>query len=399
MADEDELLNCVGVPDEVLLRVDEALFERPLEQVLSQPDLVTSSVDDLLKYRDGSLLGFLLRLNPEQEKHTRWSTKTTGPTLLKGGPGTGKSTVALYRVRAMIEGLRKGGLKTPRILFTTYTNALVKFSQQLLTQLLGADAKLVDVRTADSVVREVAFGNQDLPLAKDALQREVLDAVCATLTFEGNRLQQRAQAQAIARLPREYLLEELNTVIDARRLTSLDAYLTAPASGAPARAQRDAAHGRVARPPRVRQRPREARTAHLAADSREGRGHRRSGEGPAHLGRRRDRRGARPRPCRADAGGPVEGAQSTLSHRRCEPVGLRRLLSLDRRARGPALHRTCRCAEGKPPLDTRGRRGSAALPSAHRGRHGRPRRDARRGEAGVRSQRPVARGPRGRERR
>ncbi|MFO0556200.1 MAG: 3'-5' exonuclease [Polyangiaceae bacterium] len=231
VADEDELLNCAGVPDDVLLRVDEALFERPLEQVLSQPDLVTSSVDDLLKYRDGSLLGFLLRLNPEQEKHTRWSSKTTGPTLLKGGPGTGKSTVALYRVRAMIEGLRKGGLKTPRILFTTYTNALVKFSQQLLMQLLGADAKLVDVRTADSVVREIAFGDQELPLADNARQREVLDAVCATLTFEGNRLQQRAQAQAISRLPREYLLEELNTVIDARRLASLDAYLAAPRPG------------------------------------------------------------------------------------------------------------------------------------------------------------------------
>lgn len=231
VADEDELLNCAGVPDDVLLRVDEALFERPLEQVLSQPDLVTSSVDDLLKYRDGSLLGFLLRLNPEQEKHTRWSAKTTGPTLLKGGPGTGKSTVALYRVRAMIEGLRKGGLKTPRILFTTYTNALVKFSQQLLTQLLGADAKLVDVRTADSVVREIAFGDRELPLASNAQQREVLDAACSTLTFEGNRLQQRAQAQAISRLPREYLLEELNTVIGARRLSSLDAYLTAPRPG------------------------------------------------------------------------------------------------------------------------------------------------------------------------
>lgn len=232
VSNEDELLNCAGVPDDVLLRVDEALFERPLDQLLSQPDLVAGSVDDLLRYRDGSLLGFLLRLNPEQEKHTKWSAKTNGPTLLKGGPGTGKSTVALYRVKAMIEALRRGGIKTPRILFTTYTNALVKFSQQLLTQLLGDDAKLVDVRTADSLVREIAFAGQgELPLASTPQQREMLGAACAALTFDGNRLQQRAQSQSLARLPAEYLLEELNTVVTARRIASLDAYLAAPRPG------------------------------------------------------------------------------------------------------------------------------------------------------------------------
>jgi superfamily I DNA/RNA helicase/mRNA-degrading endonuclease RelE of RelBE toxin-antitoxin system len=232
VGNEDELLNCIGVPDELLLKVDEALFERPLDQLLAQPDLVAGSVEDLLKYRDGSLLGFLLRLNPEQEKHTKWSTRSSGPTLLKGGPGTGKSTVALYRVRAMVEGLRRGGVEAPRILFTTYTNALVKFSQQLLDQLLGPDARLVDVRTADSLVREIAFpGQGELPLATEAQQRELLARACEALTFEGNRLQQRAQAQAIARLSRDYLLEELGTVLDARRLPSLAAYLAAPRPG------------------------------------------------------------------------------------------------------------------------------------------------------------------------
>lgn len=232
VGNQHELLHCAGVPDDVLLKVDEALFERPLEHLLAQPDLVAASVEDLLKYRDGSLLGFLLRLNPEQEKHTKWSLKSNGPTLLKGGPGTGKSTVALYRVKAMLAALRKGGIKTPRILFTTYTHALVKFSEQLLGQLLGADAKLVDVRTADSLVREIAFPTTaDLPLASDAQQREALAAALAAVTFEGNRLQQRAQAQAIARLPRDYLLEELNTVIDARRLASLEAYVAAPRPG------------------------------------------------------------------------------------------------------------------------------------------------------------------------
>ena len=63
----------------------------------------------------------------------------TGPTQITGGPGTGKSTVALYRVQSLIQNLHKMGQPTPLILFTTYTNALVKSSEQLLQQLLGDD--------------------------------------------------------------------------------------------------------------------------------------------------------------------------------------------------------------------------------------------------------------------
>ena len=39
-----------------------------------------------------------------------------------------------------------------RILFTTYTNALVNSSKQLLGQLLGDDVKYVEVQTADRIV-------------------------------------------------------------------------------------------------------------------------------------------------------------------------------------------------------------------------------------------------------
>jgi superfamily I DNA/RNA helicase len=74
----------------------------------------------LLRFTEGELLGFLLKLNPEQEKFVTWALNASGPTLLKGGPGTGKSTVALYRVRALIETLKKSGVSQPKILFTTY---------------------------------------------------------------------------------------------------------------------------------------------------------------------------------------------------------------------------------------------------------------------------------------
>src|SRR6266702_2012074 len=147
----EDLLDCPGIPDDYLLKIDEYMFERPLAQVLQQPDYLLTDVNDLLRYKEGELLGFLLKLSPEQEKYVTWGINASGPTLLKGGPGTGKSTIALYRVRSLVHELRKKGRDDFRILFTTYTNALVNSSQQLLRQLLGGDVKYVEVQTADSI--------------------------------------------------------------------------------------------------------------------------------------------------------------------------------------------------------------------------------------------------------
>ena len=66
----------------------EALFPKPLAQVMQQPEfLVPNGSDDLLRMKEGELIPFLLRLSPEQEKYVTWAMQTSGPTLLKGGPG------------------------------------------------------------------------------------------------------------------------------------------------------------------------------------------------------------------------------------------------------------------------------------------------------------------------
>src|SRR5260370_16813847 len=108
-----------------------------------------------MRYKQEELLGFLLKFSPEQERFVSWAIKATGPTQVKGGPGTGKSTVALYRVRSLIEKLRRQGLSEPRILFTTYTNALIHFSEQLLQQLLREAARFVEVQTSDNKMSDI----------------------------------------------------------------------------------------------------------------------------------------------------------------------------------------------------------------------------------------------------
>jgi superfamily I DNA/RNA helicase/mRNA-degrading endonuclease RelE of RelBE toxin-antitoxin system len=228
----EDLLNCTGVPDDVLLMVDQAIGERPLSAVMQERDLVIQKTDDLLRYKDGELLGFLLKLTPEQEKFVDWGLRATGPTLLKGGPGTGKSTVALHRARAMIESLKKAGTERPRVLFTTYTNALVRFSEQLLESLLGDDAKMVTVRTADSLVMEAArHGGRQFVLVDSKEALALMGRAAAAAEFSGNALQKKAQAQTIARLGLDYLGEEICAVILARRIATLDAYQEAGRPG------------------------------------------------------------------------------------------------------------------------------------------------------------------------
>ncbi|MFE8597106.1 UvrD-helicase domain-containing protein [Archangium violaceum] len=229
LSTEEELLECPGVPDDVLLQVHQALVERTYGELLQQPDLVASSVEDLLRYRDGELLGFLLRLDEEQRKYVDWALSARGPTLLKGGPGTGKSTVALYRTAAMLKVLRKAGVAAPRILFTTYTNALVRFTEQLLGSLLREEARYVEVRTADSVA--LSLVRQSLSFADAEELRALAREAIRSARFPGNALQQRARQQALERLGVDYVLEEIHGVIDARRMDTLEQYLEARRPG------------------------------------------------------------------------------------------------------------------------------------------------------------------------
>jgi superfamily I DNA/RNA helicase/mRNA-degrading endonuclease RelE of RelBE toxin-antitoxin system len=229
----DDLLE-VDVPDGVRDRLFDCITAPNFDQVLSQPSFVTGSPDELLRFKEGDLLGFLLKLNPEQEKFVTWAVNATGPTLLKGSPGTGKSTVALYRTREILKQLQANGTRQPRILFTTYTNALVTFSEQLLQQLLGQEAQFVEVKTADALMYSLVCHSTGQP--KIATTKELLKLIQQALpkaiaTLEGNVLQQQAQRLILQRLQPEYLLEELTEVIDARGIETSEDYQATPRTG------------------------------------------------------------------------------------------------------------------------------------------------------------------------
>ncbi len=230
ITDQDALLACPGVPDDILLKIDRYMFETPLDYVMEQPDLVVNQVDDFVRYKEGELLTFLLKLSPEQERYAHWSLTTTGPTLVKGGPGTGKSTVALYRIRSLIEQLH--AQEQPKILFTTYTNALIRSSEQLLEQLLGDKVRYVTVQTADKIATDVLREKKQLKdiIDQNELQQFLRKAIDET-PMEGNALQKLAQKQMLERIGLDYLQQEITGVIIARQLPHLDAYLATSRAG------------------------------------------------------------------------------------------------------------------------------------------------------------------------
>jgi superfamily I DNA/RNA helicase/mRNA-degrading endonuclease RelE of RelBE toxin-antitoxin system len=232
---EEEFTNCIEVPQEYLTQVLDCIYPPSISQVMQQPVFIVEDLDDLLRYKEGELLGFLLKLSPEQERFVSWAMRATGPTQLKGGPGTGKSTVALYRVRSLIEKLRAQGIAAPRILFTTYTNALIHFSEQLLQQLLGEDANFVEVHTADKIMSDILKRAGVPRKTPNEQNRNLLSTMfhraAKRTPFEGTQLQQQAQAQAIERLGLPYVHEEIHQVLIARQIATFEDYLTARRPG------------------------------------------------------------------------------------------------------------------------------------------------------------------------
>ena len=220
---EEDLLEA-PIDGEVLAGVLDAIFPPSLDRVSQQPDLLVPSTDHLVRYKEGDLLGFLLNLDEDQVKLTRWALN--GPTMVSGGAGTGKSTVALYRVREVLE--RPNATGRERVLFTTYTRALLAVTHQLLEQILTPDQLArVRVATCDQVAREVVARRRSLGAfeSERGTLRRLREARKAYEPAASSSFERRLRVRALARLSDRYLLEEFDWILTGRGLNSLEEYL------------------------------------------------------------------------------------------------------------------------------------------------------------------------------
>ncbi len=215
-----EALLDLPLPDQYLSRILDNCYPRPIEEIERSREYLLKTPEDLDRFVEGNLSAFLLKLDPEQEKLRDFGE--LGPILVKGGPGTGKSTLALYRVQKLLDR----GIKP--ILFTTYTNALITYSEQLLEQLLGQppEAAGVKVTTVDSLTYEyyartygkTGFAEKEQCLAclETALQTAAIPA--------SNVFDRQVRQQTLERLGTTYLLQEIQDVIEAWGISTLAEY-------------------------------------------------------------------------------------------------------------------------------------------------------------------------------
>ena len=224
----DDILD-LSIPDRLISRILDNCFPRDLAEIERSPEYKLIKPEDLERFVEGEIEAFLLKLNSEQEKLIDFSNNN-GAILVKGGAGTGKSTLALYRVKKLLE------LGYTSILFTTYTKALVNYSEQLLEQLLGKPPSELGVKvaTVDSLTYQyyVDFHRYRPKFAKEDKSYYFLQTALATAKIPAkNIFEEKVHQQYLQRLGIPYLLQEFEDVIEAWGISTLDEYLQLPRRG------------------------------------------------------------------------------------------------------------------------------------------------------------------------
>ncbi|MBZ9645332.1 UvrD-helicase domain-containing protein [Streptomyces sp. PSKA30] len=131
--------------------VDTQDYDTAIQHSRARIALVTAS-EELRDILEKPFAAWRVFLHPSQRK-VAYRASYSGPAQVTGGPGTGKTVVALHRVKHLLGHLRDGD----RILLTTYTNALVNALRSGLESLVE-DPELrerVDISTVDGFASRV----------------------------------------------------------------------------------------------------------------------------------------------------------------------------------------------------------------------------------------------------
>ncbi|MDK0523284.1 UvrD-helicase domain-containing protein [Streptomyces sp. ML-6] len=183
--------------------VDTGDFATAIHRTRTRIALVTAS-EELRDILDKPFAAWRVFLHPSQHK-VAYRASYSGPAQVTGGPGTGKTVVALHRVRHLLGYLRDGD----RILLTTYTNALVGALRNGLAALVEDEAlrDRVDIMTVDAFAGRVVSTSRR-PLRGGEEETRWAQAAKAT-GFTGTA---------------QFLGQEYKHVVLAQNLRTLDAY-------------------------------------------------------------------------------------------------------------------------------------------------------------------------------
>ncbi|MGH3309249.1 MAG: UvrD-helicase domain-containing protein [Streptomyces sp.] len=211
----DEVRKEITAPVEIELGETE---RQDLNAALARTTVTT--IDDALKdiLEEGDFRAWKIFLHPAQAKLV--DRRYSGPFRVSGGPGTGKTIVALHRVKHLAEALPPGHSRP--ILLTTFTKNLTTDLRARLASLLEPEQLArVDITHIDQLAARVLNENT----LSGAGKQRIYDSVAL------NTLRQVLLELDEKRWDAEFLYEEWEQVIVGQSLGTRKAYFDARRAG------------------------------------------------------------------------------------------------------------------------------------------------------------------------
>jgi mRNA-degrading endonuclease RelE of RelBE toxin-antitoxin system len=199
---------------------DAQLGLEELDRRLASPDSSTSAAKadpaDFERVLAAPIEDWMWFLHPLQARTVRHLP--TGPSRVRGGPGTGKTVAALHRARFLV---REGFAES--VLMTTFVRVLPATWRSLLQSFAPAEAGSIQTSTVDALAHAIAGGQvrlladdqERLPLAEKAVRATGLARTAAWLLGEidtviaGRGLSTPAEYAAVARAGRGTALGQI----------------------------------------------------------------------------------------------------------------------------------------------------------------------------------------------
>jgi superfamily I DNA/RNA helicase len=196
-------LAALGLSDPVAQRLRFVLIQRS-NGLCAREDELRYRATDLShfdRYLHGDLRELLLNLDPSQRQIVELGG--SGPVIVRGVAGSGKTTVALHRIYQRLR--QRTLLDAPRILFLTFNRALAAVARELLVS-MGLRPDDVEVSTLHKWCWSFAACQGRL-FPSFRLQREALREACASVEAGARGA---AKDSAIWTYPHAFWAEEIH---------------------------------------------------------------------------------------------------------------------------------------------------------------------------------------------
>jgi hypothetical protein len=203
----------VPTADDLLL-LDEGEIAQRASSVDSSAGLAPLGDAELQAVLDGTVEDWMYYLHPTQLRIVE--SETTGPSRIRGGPGTGKTVVALHRARWLAQTGR-----AERILLTTFVSILPKVWSKLYEAFAPEVTDRITATTVDSLARAIVEKAGGVVTTVDWRERSALLAETLAMIPEAG--------EALSGGP-ETLGDEIEYVIAGRGLDA-DGYAAAARRG------------------------------------------------------------------------------------------------------------------------------------------------------------------------